>query len=154
MAVGSLEPQFYQQLMQGLDMNSDESFIEQFADFDEGKDKVAKRFGEKTQAEWTEIFDKLDACVTPVVEMDEAAICEPNVSRKSFSKNPVNGHWDPEPAPKLSRTPGVGTSSVRQCPAIGEHTVEVLREIGYDSDAIKGLLSNGTILIPETKSKI
>lgn len=154
MAVGSLEPQFYQQLMQGLDMTSDEKFVEQFADFDDGKEKLTKKFAEKTQAEWTDIFDKLDACVTPVLEMDEAAEREPNQSRKTFAKNTVNGHWDPEPAPKLSRTPGVGTNPERRCPIIGEHTIEVLQEFGYDSQSIGDLISSGTIQAPETKSKI
>lgn len=154
MAVGSLEPQFYHQLLQGLDLTSDEDLAQQFSDFDEGKEKIAKRFAEKTQAEWIAIFDELDACVTPVVEMDDAADSEPNKSRKSFQRNPVNGNWEPEPAPRLSRTPGLGTSVQRTCPAIGEHSIEVLQESGYDLNTIKTLITNGTISVPEIKAKI
>lgn len=152
MAVGAIEPQFYQQLMQGLGMTSE--VIEQFSDFHAAKETLTKKFAERSQAEWTEIFDKLDACVTPVLEMDEAAEKEPNVSRKSFTKNPFSNLWDPEPAPKLSRTPGVGTGVSRRCPSIGEHTVEILEEVGYDSHKIKELVSEGTVSCSEGKSKM
>lgn len=65
MAIGSLEPQFYAQLMQGLGLTDNDQFIEQFTDFEEGKNKISQIFLTKTQAEWVNIFDKLDACVTP-----------------------------------------------------------------------------------------
>lgn len=154
MAVGSLEPQFYQQLMKGLEMTSDENFIDQFADFKSGKEKIAKKFAERTQAEWTEIFDKLDACVTPVLEMDEAAKHEGSVFRNSFAKNPDTGHWDPEPAPKLSRTPATLKDSERRCPAIGEHSIEILEECGYDLKTIKSLISTGVVNVTDIKSKM
>lgn len=57
MAVGSLEPQFYAQLMEGLGL-SNENYIEQFSDFDEGKKRLKDIFVTKTQSEWTNIFDK------------------------------------------------------------------------------------------------
>ncbi|CAL8121982.1 unnamed protein product [Orchesella dallaii] len=153
MAVGSIEPQFYQQLMQGLEMTSEDTYIEQFSDFEEGKKKIAKKFSERTQAEWSSIFDKLDACVTPVLDIDEAPEQEPNVSRKSFTKSSTTGNWEPEPAPKLSRTPGQ-TALVKRCPGIGEHTVEILNEIGYNSGSIKELIASEIVTAPEAKSKL
>jgi alpha-methylacyl-CoA racemase len=52
------------------------------------------------------------------------------------------GVVQPAPAPRMSRTPAALT---RKPPAVGEHTVEVLREFGADADRLKALLDNGAI---------
>ena len=50
-------------------------------------------------------------------------------------------HGTPEPsaAPRLSRTPGVGVSTATDLnfPLPGEHTIEVLKELGMNTDAIR-----------------
>lgn len=75
MAVGALEPQFYHKFMEGLLGHSDsDKFIDQFADFEEGKAQISKIFLTKTRAEWETIFDEFDACVTPVLEMEEVSL--------------------------------------------------------------------------------
>jgi alpha-methylacyl-CoA racemase len=152
MAVGSLEPQFYEKLMEGLGLTSESDYVEQFGDFEEGKAILAKKFASKTQQEWTEIFDKLDACVTPVLEMEEAPLHRLNQSRNAFFKSHC-GQWDPEPAPRLSRTPGKINVS-NPDPEIGEQTVEILKEAGFESEAITAFIEDGVVGAAEIKSKL
>ena len=59
------------------------------------KRSIQTRFLERTRDEWTEIFDKVDACVTPVLEMgEEAAGHQHNRERAAFLPN-AQGGLDP-----------------------------------------------------------
>lgn len=76
MAVGALEPQFFANLLRGLDiapqtigpgsMSKDDKrcWPHMHGLFEE-------RFRQKTRKEWEMVFDDLDACVTPVLEYGE-----------------------------------------------------------------------------------
>ncbi|KAI8435731.1 hypothetical protein MSG28_003974, partial [Choristoneura fumiferana] len=77
--------------------------------------------------EWCQVFDNADACVTPVVEMDKVDEHELHASRKTFYRDCENGIV-PEPAPRLSATPGVSTGR-QPMPQFGQHTVEILKEL-------------------------
>ena len=93
MAVGALEPQFYAQLLAGLHMDSEE--LPQFGqEPDADKEKLAEIFKSKTRDEWCEVFKNLDACVTPVLEMEEAPEFQHNRERRSFAVN-EKGRMDP-----------------------------------------------------------
>uniref|UniRef100_A0A8C4ULQ7 Alpha-methylacyl-CoA racemase n=1 Tax=Falco tinnunculus TaxID=100819 RepID=A0A8C4ULQ7_FALTI len=60
MAVGAIEPQFYEQLINGLGLGSHELPSQlSFSDWPEMKKKFASIFAQKTQAEWCSIFDGL-----------------------------------------------------------------------------------------------
>ena len=56
-------------------------------DSDNLKEKLAQIFKEKTRDEWGQIFDGTDACVTPILELDEAPEHPHNKARKAFVKN-------------------------------------------------------------------
>lgn len=135
MSVGALEPKFYQQLLEGLGLSDDTS---QFECFDEKKKMFASIFAQKTQKEWCEIFEGLDACVTPVLTLNEAPEHPHNVERKAF----VEGI--PAPAPKLERTPAV-SHATKKPPQLGEHTETILKELMYEESDIAGLEREGVI---------
>ena len=68
MAVAGLEPQFFAKLVEGLGL-SDRSWVTQRDDrklWPEIRAAFQKRFREKERKEWEEIFDRSDACATPV----------------------------------------------------------------------------------------
>lgn len=140
MAVGALEPKFYSDFLKGLNLSED---MYTQGDVDICKKKFEEVFLTKTREEWCAIFENLDACVTPVLSMDEVDnhIC--NSSRKSFYKN-ENNFNQPEPAPKLSATPGVA-SGKQILPKHGEHTITILRELGYTNLKIQELIKNNCI---------
>ncbi|KAI5705526.1 hypothetical protein M8J75_016033 [Diaphorina citri] len=140
MAVGALESQFYAQLLAGLGMTEEE--LPQH-EVETGRAKLTEKFKEKTQAEWCEIFDNTDACVTPVLSLSQATSHPHNVHRGSFIPNRA-GVVAPAPAPRLSRTPG--TSKITEPnPAPGVHTREVLRHFGYSDANIEELIREDVI---------
>jgi len=146
MCVGSLEPQFYKILLEKLNITDD--VLPQFDDFDEMKVKLANIFSEKSQDEWCKIFDGTDACVTPVLDQEEALDHPQNKARGSFLPNGM-----PRPAPLLSRTPAVASSSPNNL-EFGSHTREILAEAGFTDKDIGDLLERRIIEQSDIKSKL
>ncbi|KAL8625439.1 hypothetical protein ACOMHN_018584 [Nucella lapillus] len=142
MSVGSLEPQFFQALIQGLNLDTAE--LSQMSDQVELRKKFQDTFKTKTREEWSEIFTKHDACVQPILEKDEASKHPHNQATQSFLPNPATGRDEPAPAPQLSRTPGV--SEVLPQPRMGQHTALVLQEMGLSREEISGLVKEGVVM--------
>lgn len=137
MSVGALEPKFYQDLLKGLELDED---VAQFESFEENKALFAATFAKKTQEEWCKIFEGLDACVAPVLSLDEAPRHPHNIERGAFvGEKPL-----PAPAPKLSRTPAV-SHAVSKAPRLGEHTEVILKELDYSDEEIGNLEREGVI---------
>ncbi|NXK55586.1 AMACR racemase, partial [Chauna torquata] len=152
MAVGAIEHQFYEQLIKGLGLNSDELPDQMsFSDWPEMKKTFASIFAKKTQREWCSIFDGTDACVTPVLSFDEAASHQHNKQRGSFITNDQE-EISPRPAPLLSRTPAV--PSLKRDPFIGEHTEEILLEYGFTKQEIAKLHSDKVIECNKPKAHL
>lgn len=153
MAVGAIEPQFYEQLLQGCGLASQElpSQLDK-SHWAAMKKRFAAVFATKTRQEWTEIFSKLDACVEPVLEMEEAASHAHNKERKVFGRAADDGSLEAMAAPKLSETPPLQTS--RGQPHVGQHTVELLQELGYSEEHIRTLLEQGAAYQSEPAAKI
>ena len=87
-SVGAIEPQFYQIFLDKLGVSDDD--LPQFDNFDELKVKLGGIFAQKTQLEWSEIFDETDACVAPVLEKEEAADHYHNKARGSFLSSGID----------------------------------------------------------------
>ncbi|XP_030625067.1 alpha-methylacyl-CoA racemase [Chanos chanos] len=152
MAVGAIEPQFYQQLIQGLGLDPDDLPDQMsVSDWPELKKIFTEVFATKTLAEWSQIFDGTDACVTPVLSLDTVLTHPHNQERGSFLRDD-RGELSPRPAPVLSRTPA-GPSLSRD-PLIGEHTRSVLMEYGFKSADIEQLLSDGIVECNEAKARL
>lgn len=125
----------------------DQSDVEQWP---KAKEEIARVFSKKTQSEWCETFKDLDACVTPVLTTDQAPRHPHNEERKTFMLS--DGAYEPSPAPKLSRTPGHCESKTQ--PQVGEHSIEVLQEVGYTQTEIQELINDGVVDHPNLKSSL
>ncbi|ACL62910.1 CaiB/BaiF CoA transferase family protein [Methylobacterium nodulans] len=111
MAVGALEPQFYGELIAkaGLDPNvfGGSSFMSPAGHdprrWAELKPLLAEQFMTRTRDEWCAVFAGSDACVAPVLTLEEAAQHPHNRARHAFVT--VAGVTQNAPAPRFSRTP-------------------------------------------------
>ena len=140
MAVGALEPHFYSQLLIGLNLDPEDENHSQM-NMTEMKSKFEKLFKTKTQKQWIEIFDKLDACCTPVLSWDTAHEHEHNKQRKNFFTDANSSKPTfPAPAPRFSasKMPDIN----RPLPDSGQNTIEILQEIGYSQEQVEHLLKN------------
>jgi alpha-methylacyl-CoA racemase len=102
-AVGSLEPQFYALLLEGLGIDPAQ-LPDQYdrAGWPELRTRFAATFATRTRDEWAEVFAGTDACVTPVLTFDEAP-----QHRHLAARQTVRTDTDPPqaaPAPRLSRS--------------------------------------------------
>lgn len=145
-SVGALEPQFFNELLKGLGL---EGKVNQTDDPEEMKKTFRDIFITKTRDEWTHIFKDLDACFSPILEPQEAPQHLHNIANKTFLKN-EKGEYEPGPAPRLSRTPGI--DQIHLEPVIGQHTVSIMKNTGYNDDEIERLLKAG--VIEQTNSKL
>jgi alpha-methylacyl-CoA racemase len=71
--------------------------------WNEGRRVLADKFLSRSRDEWTALFDGSDACVTPVLSLDEAPAHPQFVARKSFLS--IDGIIQPAAAPRFSATP-------------------------------------------------
>lgn len=125
-AVGAMEPAFYADLLRRCEVESTD-FDRQWdpATWPDRKAKLARVFLARTRDEWAALLEGTDACVSPVLSLDEAPKHPHNVFRNNFVE--TEGIQLPSPAPRFSRTPA---DTPGRIPAIGEDTDEILRELG------------------------
>ncbi len=153
-ALGALEPKFWQAWCRGVGR---EDLIEkQFEG--PGSDahrQVVEVFKGRTREEWQEFALSHDCCLEPVLGLDEALDSELVRAREmvvEIEQPGVSGGVRQLGVPvKLTRTPG--QPAQRPGPALGEHTVEVLREAGCSAAEIEGLLQAGAVAGPAASAQ-
>ena len=124
-SVGPLEPKFYAEFLQKLDLHNDPRFANPMdsANWAECKGLLEVLFSSKSRSDWCELLEGTDCCFAPVLGLGEAPAHPHNVARGVFETQ--DGCVQPAPAPRFSRTPG---GVHRSPPSPGQHNEEVLRE--------------------------
>ena len=140
-SIGSLEPQFYQLLIEKLDLGDEFKNQMQFDKWDMLKEKLTTIFKKKTRDEWNEIFEGTDVCYAPVLSINEVMNHKHMQARNSFLK--INDVTQPAPAPRFSVTP---SSSPSAAPDIGQDNESIMLDIGYSKEQIKELEDKGILL--------
>lgn len=125
-AVGAIEPQFYAGLLgvMGLDPAGLPDQNDRAA-WPAMRQRFAAVFRARTRDEWVAAAAGREACLSPVLSIDEAPQHPHMAARRAFSD--FDGVAHPTPAPRFSRTPA---SLRRPAPAAGQHQDEVLRDWG------------------------
>lgn len=135
-AVGSLESQFYRELLAKTGAGADPDRQYDVSTWPALRAELTEIFGSRTLAEWAQIFEGSDACVEPVVSMTEATTRPNNAERGVFVES--DGVVQPAPAPRFSST----ALPVNPLPAdLGADTVTVLQAAGVAD--IEQLLETG-----------
>ena len=134
-SIGSIEPQFYQELLRltGLEGEELPRQMERTA-WGPLAERLTEIFKSKTRDEWCEIMEGTDVCFAPVLSMGEAYEHPHNVARGTFVE--VAGKLQPGPAPRFSRTP----AEISRPPShAGQHTDQALAEWGFSAEEIARL---------------
>jgi crotonobetainyl-CoA:carnitine CoA-transferase CaiB-like acyl-CoA transferase len=118
------------------------------ANYDDFRTRVERLLAGRTTAEWQERFERAQIAAGPVYEFDEvfadpqvqhlglvAEVEQPGYGRARMLAFPV----------RASATPA---AIRRPAPLLGEHTAEVLGEIGIAADEIAHLAGAGAIALP------
>ncbi len=142
-SIGSIEPQFYRELLRLTGLDSDADFVERQMDhlaWPELKTRLAEVFRTRTRDEWCALMEHTDVCFAPVLSLREAPHHRHNVARDTFID--VAGAVQPAPAPRFDRTPPAVPSPP---PVAGADTDVVLAAAGFDPDEITELRSEGAV---------
>ncbi len=133
-SVGALEAKFWSALCEAMDRPD---LIELHLSSEaEAHRKVEEVFASRTRAEWEEKLDGLDVCCEPVLSLEEAASHPQVVARRLIENHGGGAEVRPVvPVGKDYRR--------RNPPRLGEHTREVLSEIGVDTAELEKLAAQG-----------
>jgi crotonobetainyl-CoA:carnitine CoA-transferase CaiB-like acyl-CoA transferase len=145
-SIGALEPRFWEALCRKLGR---EDFIP--SQYDEGEKReeifsfLRATFKTKTREEWMEELKDVDVCFGKVLTLEETLRDPQVVSRGMVTdfEDVRKGKMRLLSSPlKLSDTP----PDIRTPPAdFGEHTEEVLGELGFNADQIEELKKSGAV---------
>jgi alpha-methylacyl-CoA racemase len=141
-SIGSIEPQFYAELLRLTGLSDDAGFADQNtkAGWAGLKQRLQALFVTKSRDEWCSIMEYTDVCFAPVLTMNEAVDHPHNKVRNMFIE--VDGVTQAAPAPRFSRT--VAEVSAPPSPA-GTHSRAVLADWGFGADRIDALIAAGAV---------
>ncbi|MDQ4132855.1 MAG: CoA transferase [Actinomycetota bacterium] len=141
LAVGALEPHFYAELLRGLGLEGEDLPAQlDRTHWPEMKERFAQLFKTRTRDEWCELLEGTDACVSPVLSLEEAPGHPHNRARSTFVER--DGVVQPAPAPRFSRTPPAIAGAP---PRPGEHTDDILLAWSHSADEIAELRRLGAV---------
>ncbi len=110
-------------------------------------------FRERTTEEWLELLEEAGLPAGPVFSIKEMQDDPQTIAREMVpaTDHPVAGRVQTVGLPvKLSETPG---GVVRPAPLFGQHTREVLAELGYSDDEIAQLLKSGGVIASDATAR-
>ncbi len=145
-AVGTIELKFFHNLLDVLGLGSDAWLAGSHRDrsrWPELRTALARAFRSAPRDEWAKRFAGRQACVTPVLTLAEAQREPQALARAAYVPLPDGpDSAQPAPAPRFSRTaprvPG-------RAPVPGEHTEQILGELGVSASEIASLLDSGAV---------
>ena len=139
LAVGALEDQFWQVLLERLGLTQDVPDRRDPSTWPALRSLLAETFRTRTRDEWTGVFEGTDACVAPVLDFAGAARHPHLAARGTYVER--DGLVQPAPAPRFSRTPGALTTPP---PVAGSGTREALTAWGIAD--VEGLIDSGAAI--------
>jgi crotonobetainyl-CoA:carnitine CoA-transferase CaiB-like acyl-CoA transferase len=146
MSVGSLEPKFWKEFCKAIER---EDLIPETVwpkDIDRIKDEIRQIFKTRTKQEWVEIFDQYDACVQPVLNLEEALLEDQHIKERKMVVEVPLPTWGGKKVKQMATA-----IHLSKCPCeykyagypLGYHTREIIESLGRDYDELekKGVFS-------------
>lgn len=148
MSIGMVEPKFWQEFCErtGAEDLIPKQFVLRQND-PEAWEKICNIVASKTQQEWIEWLQDKDVCMSPVKNLEEAI--QDNLVANQGIIDYVN-------FPEIGKTLQIGfplklsgilttLQETTSPPALGQHTVEILQQIGFNEHDIKALIGSGIV---------
>jgi len=144
LAVGALEPKFWESLCRALGLPQ---FVgRQWARGSSGEEvlkAVQDAFASRDREEWLRNLASVDACVEPVLDVEEAF--ELALGGRSAGTGTVAGNAQIRTLASPLRLSGTPVSTTRPSVAFAAHTSEILEEYGYQGDEIARMRDAGVV---------
>lgn len=147
LAVGALEKKFWDRFCEALDRPDLKPRHpgEPGPERDTLRQEVAHTLARRTQAEWVQVFEGSDCCVTPVLRLDEA-LDHPHLQARGMVVNvPDSPNGPQRQLASPVRMTGYEFQVHRPAPRPGEHTDTVLMELGWTSDELTRLRAQAAV---------
>ena len=135
-SVAALEPKFWSALCGALERPDLVDL--QFSEDDSVHVAVEEIFASRTRIDWQQKLAALDACCEPVLDIDEVA-SHPQIAARRLIETHETG-VEVRPAVRMSE----GWRR-RAAPRLGEHTAEILSELGIEGTKLEELKTSGAI---------
>jgi crotonobetainyl-CoA:carnitine CoA-transferase CaiB-like acyl-CoA transferase len=139
-ALGTLEPKFWMGFCKMIERPEWMNRALPIGDYVKSlKQDLEDLFQTKTREEWMVLAQNFDVCISPVLNLDEIETHPYFVSRKMIveHEHPKYGKIKSINQPlKFSRSI---LHNGWAAPILGEHTLEILNELGYSSEKIEAL---------------
>lgn len=141
-SIGPLEPKFYAELLERMGLGDDPDFKAQYdkAKWSALKARLAAIFKTRTREEWSVLLEGTDVCFAPVLAPSEAA-AHPHMAARRVLRE-VGGVLQAAAAPRFD---GAAPADPGPVPTPGQHTEEILAELGVDDRLIAQWRSAGAL---------
>ena len=140
MSVGSLEPKFWEAFCRGIGREDLIAGTVRPENASEVKEEIRSIFRTKTRDEWTAVFSELDACVQPVMDLQEALLEDPQIRSRGMVVDvdmPLReGTKVKQMAPSINLSETPCEYRFAGYP-LGYHTKEIIASLGLDYDDLQ-----------------
>lgn len=144
LTVGTIEPKFWQRFCQLIECPELASRQFDFAHEEELIKILAEKILQKTQAEWLALIGSEEFCVTPVCTLEEALATELTAQEDMLQAQECDlGTIRYMGGPV--RFSDAKWEIKRRAPRLGEHTEEIMQELGYSEADIAEMKAAGCI---------
>lgn len=140
LTVGPLEPKFYELLLARLGLDPGDWPQHDRQRWPALTERLEEVFRSRTLSEWNASLEGTDVCYAPALTLDEVVEHPHLAARSVFVEH--EGATQPAPVPRFGRTPG---SIASPPPWPGQHSLEVLRELGVDPERSSALVGGGAV---------
>ena len=141
-AIGPLEPQFWDLFLKlnGLEGDPDFARRGERGMWPQLRERLGRHFANRTRDEWCAVLAGTDACVAPVLSMEEAVRHPHNIARRTFVE--ADGAMVPAPVPRFSLGDNLPPPPVADD---ADGTLDVLSGAGFSGPEIEALRARGVL---------
>lgn len=109
------------------------------------KGEIQRTLGERTLADWMAVFAALDVCVEPVLSVSESLAHPQTAARQMIVEVPLPEGGAQRQVGSALRFAGQPSTYRGIGPELGEHSAELLRQVGYSAEEVRDLIARQVV---------